>query len=301
MSDVSGGVRVRGTAAGRGWWAPLALVSLLGVACSSAGSGDPVSSAEPAGGPAPLAATFELDDFSIRGPAQLPAGTTRVTVTNAGAEPHHLLFARLEDGVTPEDFLATFSTLDPTGVADVLGGPNGVAPASELSATIGLAPGTYVLACVIPGPDGVPHVLKGMTASLTVIRSAVPTNLPPADLNVRLDEFGFGLDRAPERDDTVLASNEGSQLHELTVVRLREGASIEEVVEVASKPIGTPRPELPWVSVGGVSLLSPGRSAWIDLGELALPPGRYAFVCFIPSPDDRVSHASKGMVFEFAP
>ena len=30
-----------------------------------------------------------------------------------------------------------------------------------------------------------------------------------------------------------------------------------------------------------------------------LDPGRYAFVCFIPSPGDRVAHAAKGMVYEF--
>jgi hypothetical protein len=32
---------------------------------------------------------------------------------------------------------------------------------------------------------------------------------------------------------------------------------------------------------------------------MELAPGRYALICFIPSPSDRTAHAAKGMVHEF--
>jgi uncharacterized cupredoxin-like copper-binding protein len=282
----------------------LLLLGGLGAGCSS-GTAEDASPAE--AGPAEaasLTAEFEVADFTITGPSQLPAGATRVTVENTGSEPHHLVFARLADGQSAEDFFASFTTLDPTGVAELLGGPNGVKPGASLSATVALEPGRYVLACFIPSPDGVPHFLKGMTAELTVVRSAVPDDLPDAARTVHLDEYEFGRGGQElagfDGTGTMTVSNEGTELHELTIVRLRDGATLEDVTAAASTPVGSPRPDpLPYESAGGVSFLSPGRSSWVDVDAFGLAPGRYAFVCFIPSPSDRISHAAKGMVHEF--
>lgn len=277
----------------------LGLIGLICAACSRDTSDETATVTA-----APLAATFELADFAIRGPTQLPAGATTITVENTGSDPHHLVFAHLDQGRTADDFFASFTQLDPTGVADLLGGPNGVKPGATLSATVSLVPGRYVLACVIPGSDGVPHFLKGMTAELTVVRSAVPSELPAASRSVRLDEYSFGRDGEElagfDGRGTMLITNEGTELHELTIVRLRDGATTDDVRAVASLPIGAPRPNpLPYEGAGGVSLLSPGQADWIDLDSLDLAPGRYAFVCFIPSPGDRQSHATKGMTHGF--
>jgi uncharacterized cupredoxin-like copper-binding protein len=250
-------------------------------------------------------ATFEASDYQIAGPADVPAGLTTITARNTGAESHHLVFARVEEGRTQDDFTAAFAALDPTGVATLLGGPTGIAPGATGSATIPLTAGEYVVACFIPGPDGISHYVKGMSTQLTVTPSDAGAELPPADRTLDLDEYQFGRGDGELGDfdgtGTILVTNRGEEIHEMTIVRLRDGADIDDVVDVASLPMGTPRPDpLPFEGVGGVSLLSPGQSGWVDLDALDLGTGRYALVCFIPSPVDRVAHAAKGMVFEFA-
>jgi hypothetical protein len=49
---------------------------------------------------------------------------------------------------------------------------------------------------------------------------------------------------------------------------------------------------------GGVTLLSPGESAWIDFGTTKPAPGTYEVLCFLSAADNR-SHAAHGMVHEF--
>lgn len=252
----------------------------------------------------PGSATFDAIEYAIDGPGNLPAGLTTVTLENTGTESHHLVFGRLEEGVTEQDFTAAFAALDPTGVATLLGGPNGVPPGGSVSATLALTPGRYLVACFIPGPDGVSHFVKGMSAPLTVDAPDVPAELPASDRTVHLREYDFGRGGTElegfDGSGTVTVTNEGGEMHEMTIVRLADGASIDQVVDVAELPLGTPRPDpMPFQGVGGVSLLSPGQSARIDLDALGLESGRYALVCFIPSPGDRVTHAAKGMTYEF--
>jgi uncharacterized cupredoxin-like copper-binding protein len=223
---------------------------------------------------------------------------------NNGAETHHLVFVRLENGADQGDFTAAFAKLDPSGVGTLVGGPTSVAAGSTGSATVVLEPGEDLITCFVPSPDGVPHFAKGMTAPLTVTPSDAPTGLPAADRTVRLGEFTIGRDGEDlegfESTGSVEVVNEGAQLHELALFRLADDASLDEVVDAASVPMGTPRPQPePWTGVGGVSLLSPGESAEFDLDDLDLEDGRYAFVCFIPSPDDRVAHVAEGMTWEF--
>lgn len=294
-----------------GWRTVAALAVGVLVTASCGGRSDTATAAGAARDPqsprwnraVQASAAYTLADHTITGPGELPAGATRVSATNTGVETHHLVFVRLEPGKTPEDLPAAFVRLDPNGVATLVGGPTSVAPGATVTATVALEPGRYVLVCLVPGRDGVSHYLKGMSAPLTVTESDASTALPPADRTIHLGEFSIGRG---SRDlvgfrptGTVRVLNEGAQLHELSLVRLKPGRSLEDVVQVASTPMGRPRPDEPWTSVGGVSLLTPGRSAVFDFADLRLTPGRYALVCFIPSPDDRVAHAAKGMTWTF--
>jgi hypothetical protein len=42
------------------------------------------------------------------------------------------------------------------------GGPNPREIGDTSSSTVALEPGNYALLCFVPGPDGIPHVAKGM-------------------------------------------------------------------------------------------------------------------------------------------
>jgi hypothetical protein len=78
------------------------------------------------------------------------------------------LFAALKAGGPP-----------PKWVHEV-GGPNAPAPGRTSAAVVDLAPGTYAFICVIPSPDGTPHVAKGMARPFTVV--AEPRVRPAANV-----------------------------------------------------------------------------------------------------------------------
>jgi hypothetical protein len=248
-------------------------------------------------------ASFAVADGTISGPVDLPAGVTRISATNRGTENHHLVFARLEPGTTQQDLVAAVARLDPSGVAALLGGPTGIAPGATVAATVALTPGRYVVTCLVPGHDGIPHFVKGMTTELTVTPSEASTDLPAANRSIHLGEFTIGRGGKDlmgfHPTGPVKVVNDGAQLHELAVIRIPDGTTLDDVVDVASIPIGQPRPQEPWTSIGGVSLLSPGTAAEFDFDTLDMAPGHYALICFIPSPDDRIAHAAKGMAWEF--
>jgi uncharacterized cupredoxin-like copper-binding protein len=283
----------------------LLMALLAATGCGADGDGDRGTDRPPPPTvETPDEVVYETSEYAIRGPDVLPAGTTTITAKNVGAETHHLVFARLEPGQTEADFNLAFAALDPAGVATLLGGPSGVSPGSSVSATIPLSAGDYVVACFVPGHDGMSHFLKGMTGTLTVVPSDAHLRLPASDRTVRLGEytFGHGGDELAgfAGNGTLTVTNDGTEIHELTIVRIRDDATTEDVIATASLPMGAPRPvPMPYQGVGGISFLSQGESGWIDLDALSLTPGRYALVCFIPSPSDRTAHAAKGMVHEF--
>ena len=91
---------------------------------------------------------------------------------------------------------------------------------------------------------------------------------------------------------TLRFSNGGKEDHELHLMRLNEGVVIHQFMQTLHQEgldialeLGEER--------GHVATVGPGQTAetMVDL-----PEGEYALVCKVPSPDDGVAHALKGMV-----
>ncbi|HEX2206842.1 MAG TPA: hypothetical protein VHG93_04115 [Longimicrobium sp.] len=104
-------------------------------------------------------------------------------------------------------------------------------------------------------------------------------------------EFAFAAPATiPAGLTTVRLVNQGKEMHHVQLVRLAEGHTAAELVELAQSE-GEPMPE--WATfVGGPNAHAPGASSE---STVVLQPGEYALVCFIPSPDG-VPHIAKGMV-----
>jgi len=117
-----------------------------------------------------------------------------------------------------------------------------------------------------------------------------------AEANVGLVEFAFNLDRLsfPAGDVTFQASDDGKQMHEMGIVKLPEGVTLQQALE-AEDPEGT----LGVTDVAFFAPIDPGDQATWTVTDLE--PGRYAYACFIPDEDDPegTPHALKGMVGEF--
>ena len=245
--------------------------------------------------PVPTTVAVTATDYALAAPDTLHEGAVRFELTNRGKEFHHLWVIRLEQGKTMDDFRAALSSGGPFPAwARSLGGPNAPAPGGgEANATLVLAPGQYLLVCGIPGPDGIPHLMKGMLRPLTVVAGAEGAGAPKADVTMSLRDFSFVLSGplAPGRR-TIEVRNDGDQTHEVELVRLAPGKSVHDVLAWVEKPAGPP----PGLPLGGVSPIARGSTASF---EVELTPGRYGMICFLPDVKDGKPHHEHGMIQEF--
>jgi hypothetical protein len=232
-------------------------------------------------------------EFTFSAPDTVPAGFTRVGLMNHGAELHHALIVRLDSGHVAGELLDALSKNRVPAWAVFLGGPN--ASMEGISETaLELKEGNHVVLCVIPSADGVMHVAKGMVKQLTVIAAgAAPTVAPTADLTITLNDYSFSSS-APltPGKHTIRVDNAAAQPHELVLVRLEPGKTIQEFAEWAEKPQGAP----PGTLVGGTSPQGNGITNYVTLD---LTPGEYGLVCFVPDVKDGKLHLVHGMIQQF--
>jgi plastocyanin len=235
-------------------------------------------------------------DFAFEGPTTIPAGLTKITLTNEGAEDHQAQLAKLADGTTLEDLTALLASGDETGALAKLtlaGGPNAVVPGASGSTTSNLTPGNYVFLCFVSGADNVPHLAKGMIAPLEVTGTAVEAEPPAGDASLTLQDFAFvGLDSLSTGPHTITVTNSGPQPHEATIVKLADGVAATDLLAMFTSteaPSGPP----PFTSAGGLTGLAVGETATMDVD---LPAGNYAFICFVPDQASGAPHAALGMI-----
>ncbi|MEO6469280.1 MAG: hypothetical protein ABIP21_09275 [Acidimicrobiia bacterium] len=244
---------------------------------------------------------IETADFSFVAPAQIPAGYVDLTMKNTGKEGHHVQLIKL-DGMTKEAFTTAVSNFDTAALKNSIfvGGPNGADPGASVTTTVKLEPGTYGIACLIPGADGQPHAAHGMTGTVEVARTANSVNTAPKSKGtVELGDFVFEPPTNFDGKGTFEIVNAGSQVHEAVIFGLNEGTTLEDAKKFLFAPPGTPPPAgpPPFSTVGGSTGLSNKERNWMTLD---LKPGNYVFLCFFPDPTkDNMPHALEGMVKEF--
>jgi uncharacterized cupredoxin-like copper-binding protein len=241
--------------------------------------------------------TVVATDYKFAIPDSLPAGATTFRLVNHGKELHHLYLARLANGKTAADLVAAFKAGGPPPAWSTdVGGPNGVDPGStSLATTVPLTPGHYAALCIIPGPDGAPHIMKGMYKDIVVTPSTRPVSLSltkPAG-TITLTDYAFGMSGTLTAGvHRVLVRNTAKQTHELELARLHPGKTPADLAAWAEKMAGPP----PATFLGGVSPLAPGHDNELNL---ALTPGTYVMLCFVPDAKDGKPHVAHGMVHTF--
>ena len=302
-------------AAGRTAGGVLVLAGLLALLAGCGDDGSDGSTAESgAGGPtlAPDTPAPRTLDVTIPGGPDgeytldadldgLTAGPVTVTLTNNGTLEHQAMVLRLRDGQDAGSFVAA-AAADPTGtealsLVEGYGGPNGVGPGDTGSTTQVLESGEYLLICVIPGEDGLPHAAHGMLVPFSVgAAEGGPARPPvddPADADVSLVDFGFSVDGTFEPGDAVTVANDGEQAHELAIYRRGDDVTFEQAEAALRDPAAGPPPLEP---AGGIGALAPGAAAQLTLPD---EPGDYVLVCFIPEvAGDGRPHSAHGMVTE---
>ena len=273
----------------------LAGLLVVGAGCRAA---DAMSAAGPATGPAASRVVeWEARDYSYEAPDTLPSGWVTIRMMNHGPEPHHGQLLRLNDGVT---FQAFSQALQQEGEAalrltTLVGGPGAIDAHHTDEVTLDLKPGSYVVACFVPSPDGVRHLEKGMIKPIEVTSTDPSTAKPPATQGkFMLRDFSFEMpDRLAAGRASYEVANAGPQPHELVVVKLGQGKTVADVMTWYRAPSGPP----PFEAVGGINGLSAGETGYMTLD---LQPGAYAAICMVPDPASGQAHLHLGMVRAFA-
>ena len=246
----------------------------------------------------PRVVDVTANDYHFKSPASVPAGTITFRMKNAGTEVHHLWVVRLDRGKTSADFLKAMnawgSALKMPDWATDVGGPNNVGAGQTASGTMTLEPGTYMLVCWVPSPDGRPHVMKGMVKPLTLtVQGPTISAEPTADVTMTLDDYNFSLSgplKAGTR--TIRFENNATQPHEAVIARLLpEKTMLQAIVWMNSGQSGP----APVVMLGGASGIAQGRHMFVTAD---FKPGKYVLLCFIPDARDGRPHSAHGMTKE---
>ena len=275
--------------------------------------------ATPAAGAYPEA-VYTAKEYVIEGPTSLESGFQTITLKNNGAMDHHVMFMKLNEGKTLADLAAAKDLPSLLAAIVSYGGPGSIGAGQSVSVILDLAAGDYVLACLIPDADGVPHMAKGMVLPLTVTQAtgeALPA--PQEDATVELTEYSFH--NFPKTVTTGQhlwkVPNIGAQLHEVAIYKLADGVTSDQALAILGAPadsmpgmdmgtpgatagadMGAPTPsEPPFVSVAGVAPIFPKEVNWL---KVDFAPGNYLAVCFIPDPESGAPHFALGMAMPFS-
>jgi hypothetical protein len=250
------------------------------------------STPAPTATPVPMPdVTVEVSDAGISAPAEMPAGLVAVTVNNSTEAPTGPIFARLNEGVSQEQFMEALMA-DESGMAAIslvtlLGGAQ--AGAGESVRTVfDLKPGNHIALGFGEGPP--------QLANFTVAAgSGAAPAAPAAAVNAELLDFQFALpDQIKAGVQTWQIENKGGQWHEMVVVKLNEGVTADDLMAMmmsGEEPDGPP----PFEQVAFWAPMSAGERAWMDVD---LPAGEYTVLCFLPdfASDPPKSHLEHGMV-----
>jgi hypothetical protein len=230
---------------------------------------------------------------SIVAPDTVSPGWRRVHVDEVDGE-HIVVVFRLPDTTTADGVSAFVAALDtapgtpPSGVA--IGGPEVGAQGTVL---VHFTPGLYVLGCVRRGKDGHRHVHTG---EHRILRAGPPTMAdslyatpPTATQVVRMVDFAYvGSDRWAPGPQMLRIENTGRQDHQVRLVRLRDGASLQAWMM-------SDDPDTVATAIAGMARVGPGQVAYLPV---TLPPGRYVLSCLVADLRTKRPHVELGMVRE---
>jgi uncharacterized cupredoxin-like copper-binding protein len=221
--------------------------------------------------------------YAISGAPQ--AGLVALNFKNAGDDAHEMSLAKLKPGVTLAQFNAALHKPDAEKAANALvenpdgeiTGPQIVGPGLSETATVHLDAGHYVIVCFLPGKDGMPHAVMGMTGEVTVGSGPSAATAPKTDATVTLTDSKITLPANFKSGGTFAVSNTGTKAHDFSLARLK-GASLMTFFQCVGGSFGkgTPIDTCPGTLVGGITSIPAGQTAYLKISPL--PAGSYGYL-----------------------
>ncbi|HSM60861.1 MAG TPA: hypothetical protein VK849_08700 [Longimicrobiales bacterium] len=110
-----------------------------------------------------------MTDYAFAFSAPLTAGQHVIRVDNAGPQPHEIVFFRLHEGKTMDDFMQFSQTYEGPLPASAVGGVPGMDVGQVAYVHVDFTPGEYVALCFFPDSgDGKIHAEHGMVMQFQV-------------------------------------------------------------------------------------------------------------------------------------
>lgn len=277
-------------------------------------TGDDTTAREPATSSAgPRVLQLSVANGAFQAPDTVDAGWTTLRFTNDSDEPvHYAHIVRLDSARSVQELVEYYAKAiresgpRPDWIVR-FGGPGAAGAHQTASVTQNLVPGHYVWICPVENESGEPHFGAGEYRQFVVRASdataAGGTAAPVASATIRLVNHAFEHDSSLMKAGrhTIHVVNEGQEPHDMNMMKLAPGRSMEDVQrflnpERARRPgeKDDPPPPLHEIGsvVGGVAAMAPSMSAYFDA---ELTPGEYVLFCMVTAPDGR-SHIEHGMI-----
>ena len=150
------------------------------------------------------------------------------------------------------------------------------------------------VAPAVAGAQDTAHPASHASAATKAPTAAkAPYRASPGAFTVTAWDYAFDApDTAIAGMTEITLVNKGPELHHVQLIRLDEGKTLSDLFAVLGKGHAPPS----WAhEAGGPNTPVPGGTA---VASVNLETGRYALLCFIPSPDGK-PHVMKGMAREF--
>jgi len=256
------------------------------VTTGSVTSGTTTASGSATAGAAGQTLVIEASEYAFKTMGSLPAGVTTVQMKNLGKENHETQIVRLNDGITPEQFLAAVQAAgngEPPPIFTYEGGPAEIVPGKTSEIALDLQVGQYMLLCFVSAPDGQPHVMKGMVLPIKVnAATGAPRALPSGKGTLALGATnGFDLPATlPAGKNQYRVTNQGKTPRAFYIGAIPADKTLDDVNAELAKPDSGPPS---WFTAnGGMDGLKPNGSGVVTLD---LTPGKYAAVDVAFGPD----------------
>lgn len=260
--------------------------ALFLAACQAAAPAVPAPATGAAGAPPVISVT--VTGHGITMPLEIPAGPVTFAYQLSALAPDLPEFSRLNTGVTLDKLLAAMqeNSLAAMPMISLLGRSR---TAVDNRITYDLKPGDYV--GMLYGERGAPP----FTVTFAVSSTVPPATPPTATVNVKLTDFRIDMpDTIPAGKQTWEIDNQGKQWHELAIIKLHEGVTVNDVFkQMQAADAGQ---ALPFDMMAAWTPMGFGQRAWVTWD---LPAGKYTVLCFLPDLNgDKAPHATKGEVHD---
>ena len=278
----------------------MAVIILLAISLTGCGKSKKSASSGTTTTAAPKAVTtmdITAKEYLFDAPNSVQAGYVKINLTAAGKEDHQAQFLRLQDGKSLQDFVGAAQS-DPSGLSalaltDGGAGLNVIKAGTSATGVSKLRAGNWVMVCFVPAPDGIPHIAKGMLRPFTVTEPASSESAPTATASASAKNFSFTLPTFKSGSNTIEFKNTSTdQPHELTIVKMAAGKTVNDAKAFFAKPAGPP----PFEDAGGAPAVGPGDTAW---ATVEFTPGTYVALCHVPDPATKKEHLALGMIQQF--